>query len=879
MTDMCETQGISSQSYAQVHILDVPYTLDRPFDYYIPEDLQNTLQPGCFVSVPFGGGNRRRVGLVTALSDHVETDPKHIIKPVDSMIFHDLTLNTEFLRLCIFLKEQIFCTIGEATRAILPPTILEHCDETITLTSRGEAFLEAGTLLGLDQWIKDDLWDDGENTVQPPSVSTLSEAQKEALSFLPEAHFRPSAIRLLSLLEKGECHSLSSLKRKTTPEMLRLLPHLEKCGLLTLGLHVTLPKQKYTDYISLAVGQETLTSFLQKNRAATLQCSVLRALAESGVLTSEELKESCGASTSVLRRLTELSMIRSDRVLRNQDPYEAVCDPEIQSAQDTPLTDEQKQALKTLTELYQTGEPRAALLHGVTGSGKTRVIKAMTDVVLASGRSVLILIPEIALTPQTIRYFRSCYGDRVAMIHSALSRSERFDVWRRIRDGEVSVCIGTRSAIFAPFSNLGMIVIDEEQEHTYKSDRSPRYHARDVARFRTAFHSGLMLLASATPSLESYYKAVCGKYTLIELKQRYGGSLLPQVQLIDRKPDFRSGDLSPIGPILHEKLKEVLSRGEQAILFLNRRGYHHFLTCIDCGSAVCCPDCSVSMAYHLRKSGAYLFCHWCGKRMDVPTVCPTCGSDHLSRVGFGIQKAEEILQTALPDAKILRMDADTTAGKFAFDEILRQFREEKADILLGTQMVVKGHDFPNVTLAAVLSADMELYLDDYRANERTFTMMTQLVGRAGRAGKQGQAIIQTCNPEHQVLRLAEAQNYPAFYQNEIALRRALVFPPFCDMVLLTFASEDEPLVRDTAQRCYRHLMILRQKEYADVALQCFGPFEAAVWRVCGKYRMRMVCKCRMNKRTRAFWNALLVSLPTKLYEAVSISLDVNPSSL
>ncbi|MBR2850365.1 MAG: primosomal protein N', partial [Clostridia bacterium] len=387
---------------------------------------------------------------------------------------------------------------------------------------------------------------------------------------------------------------------------------------------------------------------------------------------------------------------------------------------------------------------------------------------------VIVLLPEIALTPQTLEIFCSRYGKRVAIIHSGLSEGERLDTYRRIKSGGADVVIGTRSAVFAPLDNLGMIVIDEEQEHTYKSDMNPKYHAKDIARYRSAHQNSLMLLASATPSFDSYYKAKEGKYALVTLKNRYGGAKLPRVSVVDMRKSAAGGVTSPLGNMLCEKLVETKERGNQSILFINRRGYNNFLSCRSCGEAVSCPTCSVSMTYH-TYGGSYdrgeLRCHWCGRRMPVPTTCPSCQSEHIARMGYGTQRIEQELSELLPTANILRMDTDTTSAKNAYEELLGKFRRREADILLGTQMVTKGHDFPAVTLVGVLLADASLYLDDYRAAERTFAMLTQVIGRAGRAVKEGEAIIQTNNPDNDCIRLACKQDYERFYENEIRLRK------------------------------------------------------------------------------------------------------------
>ena len=528
------------------------------------------------------------------------------------------------------------------------------------------------------------------------------------------------------------------------------------------------------------------------------------------------------------------------------------------------------------------GQPHGVLLHGVTGSGKTCVMLRTIDEMLQRGKGVIVLLPEIALTPQSLSIFCSRYGNRVAVMHSALNAGERMDAYHRILSGEATVVVGTRSAVFAPVRDLGLIVMDEEHEHTYKSDMNPKYHARDVARYRCAHHKAILLMCSATPSLESYKRAKEGRYTLLTLKHRHAGAELPEVRVADMRGEAGGGNLSPLGAELTEALSKNVSAGDQAILFLNRRGYNHVVSCRSCGEAVTCPSCSVSLTYHTKKHSydeGYLVCHLCGRRQPLPRVCPSCGSEHLARLGYGTQRVEQELGELLPGAGVLRMDTDTTGTRFSYDELLGTFRRHEADVLLGTQMVTKGHDFPDVTLVGVLMADSSLYLDDYRAGERTFSMLTQVIGRAGRAKKKGVAVIQTCNPDHDVIRLACKQDYETFYEREIKLRKLLVFPPYCDIALLTLSHRDEHELMLAAKALSDELARRIASDFGDVKLIAFGPFEAPIYRVDGQYRMRMVIKCALSKRTRALFADLLSAFQKQGNGTPLLSVDFNPSTL
>ena len=537
------------------------------------------------------------------------------------------------------------------------------------------------------------------------------------------------------------------------------------------------------------------------------------------------------------------------------------------------LSRAQARAYETLAALQDTGEAKAALLHGVTGSGKTQIMLKLLDRTLALGKTAIVMVPEIALTPQTVRIFCSRYGERVAVIHSSLSAGERFDAWRRIRRGEVDLVIGTRSAVFAPLSNIGLIIVDEEHEHTYKSEQDPKYHVTRVCSYRAGIHHALVVLASATPSFESYYAATHGRYTLVSLTERFGSAKLPEAEIVDMRRELRAGNVSPLSHSLYDALSEVKERGEQAILFLNRRGYHASLQCRNCGEVLNCPHCSVALTLHTIPS-PHLLCHLCGYHAAPPAACPTCRDGRLSYIGYGTEKVESEVEGHEGHLTVLRMDADTATGKQVYDRMLDGFRRGEKDVLLGTQMVTKGHDFPNVTLVGVILADTGLYANDFRASERTFSLLTQVIGRAGRANAPGRAIIQTFSPTNDVIRLAQAQDYVAFYESEIKLREQLCFPPFCDLVQLTLTSRDEERLNDAIGKCADLAKSLAGDKYADTPLTLFGPLEAQVYRAAGQYRMRLILKCRWNVRTRAYVRELL--LFASGLRGVSAAVDVNP---
>ena len=743
--------------YCEVYLFDAPYHIDRPFDYFSAEPIS----VGDVVRVPFGRANSSRLAVVTKVKDTSDGEGiKSILAPIG------LSLDSEMLGLCLFLKGHTLCTFGEAARCLIPP----------------DALTQGG-----------------------------------------------------------------GVKVKKT------------CVLL-------LSKEE-TDALLSATGRAGIRSDGQRR--------VIEYLRDIGTADMELIREIPGVSSQQILALRDKGIIRILESESIRNPYAEYA--RVRDNREIVLSDAQKRAYDSIEGELMADEARAALLFGITGSGKTQVIMKTIDKTLSLGKSVIMLVPEIALTPQTVNIFCRRYGERVAVIHSSLSKGERYDAWRRIKRGEVDLVIGTRSAIFAPVQNLGLIVIDEEHEHTYKSESDPKYHAKDVAAYRCGKNNALMLLASATPSLESFYKAKNGVYKLVPLRERYGGASLPQAIIVDMREELRLGNLSPISARLYSSLKEGYERDKQSILFLNRRGYSTQISCKECGEVLTCPHCSVSLTHHTDSEGGRLLCHMCGYGERLPRKCPSCGAERLSYLGYGTQKLEGEIGKYLPDVRVLRMDADTTTQKMSYDRMLEDFREGRADVLLGTQMVAKGHDFPRVTLVGVALADTSLFVSDFRASERTFSLLTQVIGRAGRAGDEGVAVIQTFVPKNEVIRLACLQDYERFYEGEIALRRELSYPPFCDIVHLTLTSDNEAELRSKAALLSDTILKKLSGELGKLPFIVFGPFEAAVYKINEKYRMRMVVKCKLNKESRGLFHGLLCEFAS--HRGVTLSVDFNPMTL
>ncbi len=680
-------------------------------------------------------------------------------------------------------------------------------------------------------------------------------------------------------------HSVVTDRYSLNAEMLGLCLFLKEYTLCTFGEAARTvlppgalseaPNVKYKKSLRLAISREELARLLSESGRHAIrsegQRAALRWLSEVESADAELVRRLPGVTAAHVAALVSKGLVSVTESEAVRNPYSSYAEGAVREP--IALSRAQTAAYSEIEALLSAGEARAALLFGVTGSGKTKVIMRAIDKTIDEGKTVIMLVPEISLTPQTVGLFCHRYGERVAVVHSSLSRGERLDAWRRISGGEVDLVIGTRSAVFAPLSKLGLIVIDEEHEHTYKSESDPKYHARDVAAYRAGRHGALMLLASATPSLESFRKAELGKYKLIPLRERYGGHKLPDAVIVDMREELRLGNTTAISERLLRSLEEVGERGDQAILFLNRRGYNSQINCRACGEVLTCPRCSVSLTYHTGANGGKLLCHLCGHEEPVPRACPACGGTELSFVGAGTQKVESELEKYLPDMRVMRMDADTTAGKLSYDRMLEDFRAQRADVLLGTQMVAKGHDFPKVTLVGVILADTSLYVSDFRAAERTFSLLTQVIGRAGRAAD-GLAVIQTYAPKNEIIGLACRQDYEKFYEGEIAIRRELGYPPFCDMVAMTLSSGDEHALFAAAKHLSEAVREKLTGEYSDQPFSVFGPFEANVYKVNDRFRLKMVFKCKLSRVTRRLFHELLVAFSED--RRVTLSVDLNP---
>ena len=808
---------------AKVVLSGTAYGFDIEYTYRCPEILHCVLSEGMRVLVPFGRGNSKRVGLVTRV---YEREDENGIKPILSLIDREPLISDELMGLVRWLKEQTFCTYFEAFRTIIPSGYSVSVSDAYSLSAQRPA--------------EDDELDLLESELYEKLLATDTQKQFDAI-----AKTADPAI-LSSLADKGLLERTDEIRRKVGDETVTML-------------------RLSDDYLSgriertLTPKQRLVEEFLAENQAASL-------------------KEVCyfvGVTRTIIGNMLKYGILEEYKyeVFRTPDTTERGV-----SADDIKLSDEQQAAYEGILKLVDSGKPAGALLHGVTGSGKTAVFIRLIKSVLERGKSAILLVPEISLTPQLVGRFKAAFGDTVAVIHSALSLGQRLDEFKRAKRGAARIVIGTRSAVFAPLSDIGIIIMDEEGEGTYKSESSPRYHARDVAIHRCGTHSAVLLMASATPSLESYYYATSGRYHLFELNHRYNDTPLPNVVVADMALEAANGNPTPFCEDLIRAVNENVKNGRQSILLLNRRGYNTFAVCGDCHGAIRCPNCLLPLTFH--KQNGRLMCHCCGYSVRFDGRCPICKSDNVRTSGAGTQLIEENLGEIFPDAKILRVDADTTSSRIQYEQKFRDFEDGKFDIMIGTQMIAKGLDFPKVTVVGVISLDSSLFAGSYRCYERTFSLLTQVVGRGGRGEEKGVAYIQTYLPDHHIIDLASKQDYKEFYEQEISLRRELIYPPFCDFCALTFSS---PMESDAIRSANAFVDMMRQKldGIADkFPLRVLGPARAGQGRANRRYRYALTLKCRNSKVFRTFISELLIeSSKDKRFANVRVSADINPENI
>ena len=801
------------------------YLIDKPFDYFVPETLSGKAQVGCRVLVPFGNGNLRKTGIILSFS---EFDESKKLKTIISVLDDEPVLSEEMLKLAEYIRTETFCTWYSAVRVLLPPGINYKVRQEYELSEN------AGEIYGS---LSDEL---------KPLADILLKSKTVAKESVYKSLGLDENCGLMEkLIHKGFAVRSGTAVRTVGDASLKMLRLTDLAQDLS-GVKLT-PKQK----------------------------QLMAVLNDIGCCSVKELCYFTGLTVAVINGLNKKGLIDIFEQEYYRNPYsEADFKPEPPAV----LTLSQQKAFDGLKSDYLEPQGITALLYGVTGSGKTQVFLKMCEEVAAAGRGVIVMVPEIALTPQTLGIFHRRFGKNVAVFHSAMSQGQRLDEWKRVKRGEAMIAVGTRSAVFAPFDDVGLIIMDEEQEHTYKSEMSPYFHAKDIARRRIAMSKGLLILSSATPSVETFSLAQAGKYRLYRLENRFGNAVLPTVETVDMREEAAKGNTGIISNLLYDRISEALENGKQAILLLNRRGFNTYVSCTQCGTVMNCDNCSISLTYH--NANNRLMCHYCGKSLPYTDKCPNCGSERMKYSGLGTQKAEAELQSLFPNARILRMDADSTSTRSDYEKNLKAFADFKYDIMLGTQMVAKGLDFPKVTVVGVLNADVAMHSSEFRSYERTFSLLTQVVGRSGRGDDKGTAVIQTNEPDSTVLSLAARQDYDSFYNSEILTRKLMINPPYCDIATVCFAGQERKYTEDAAKAFFEALKSEVSGEYKDVKLITLGPTAAAVPKVNNSYRYKLIIKYKNTKRFKEMMSTVIAEYGKSAYsKKVTASVNINPDSI
>lgn len=807
----------------KVAIDKTAFHFDKLFDYVVPENLKNDVKIGSRVLVPFGNSNNKRQALIYEIYfiDFLEKN----LKSIHSLIDMEPIFNDEMFKIVDFLKKNVFCTYYEAIKTILPSGTNVVSNFEYNLCENIES-------LNLEDF----------SSQQQNLISMLINVKtKSELNSLIQKNITPSKTKIINqLIDLDILIKTEKIKTKVSNETVKMIKI----------------NDSFDENIKLTKKQKNVLDFLKDNKEYEVkQCCYL-----------------CGVTDAVVKALEKKKIVN----IYNKEIFRIpkyLSDDKI-NLEDVILSEKQNQIFEEILTLISENSPKVGLLYGITGSGKTQIFIKLIEKVVSQNKQVIMLVPEISLTPQLLFKFKGLFGDDVAVIHSNLSNGERLDEYKRIKSGLAKIVVGTRSAIFAPCNNIGLIIMDEEGEASYKSDKNPRYHAREVAKLRCVYHNTLLLLASATPSIESYYNASIGKYNMFKLTERYSNAVLPEVYIVDLNEDYKTTSTPVFSSILTDEIYKNLKNGEQTILLNNRRGFHSVLTCIECGEVSSCPNCSVSLTYH--KANGYLMCHYCGFTHQYDKTCLSCKSNHVRLNGLGTQKIEDELNRLFGEARILRMDADTTYSKYSYEKNFNEFLERKYDIMVGTQMIAKGLNFPNVTLVGVLSIDGCLYSEDFRNCEKAFSLITQVVGRSGRGDKKGRAYIQTYTPENPVILFAANQNFEGFYQDEIQVRKALVYPPFCDICVIGFSGDNEENVKISSNL---FLSLIKEKSLnsnGKIPIKALGPTPASILKVNNKFRYRIILKCKANKHFKNMIKECLLDIYNQKHtKNINIFADIN----
>ncbi len=809
---------------AQVIVNSPSRYTDKKFDYLIPDELLDKIFVGTRVSVPFGKGDKRLEGYVVNLLEKSNLkNLKSILEAEEIPVF-----SSGMLELIEWMREKYLCSYIDAIKVIVP-------------SGTSVKSIEFAVLRDFD--------------------CRLTKKEQQIVDIVSSNGNECDVCKIV------ECFEEENVK----PTIKRLY---DKGVLEKQYRDIKTVKDKTVKIVKSTVGPEDFSEcieMLNKSRAYA-QVKVMEVLSRADIISLQDLMmiSQCGYNTVIALKKRGLIEFSEKIVLRTHKKT-----GEILPTKAPMLTQEQEFAVNKIEEAITSEQFNEILIHGVTGSGKTEVYMNAIEKVVKSGKQAIMLVPEISLTPQIMDRFISRFGDRVAVFHSGLSLGEKFDEWKKMRDGKADIVIGARSAIFAPFDNIGIIIIDEEHELSYKSEMLPRYDTKEVSKFRAMQNNCTLIYASATPDVRTYHKALDNKINLLELKTRANKRPIPDVSIIDMRDELANGNKSIFSKKLLEEIEKNLKNKEQTILFLNRRGFSTFVSCRSCGFVASCPSCNISLTYH--KYNNTLRCHYCGHTVKNYISCPKCNSKYIRYFGGGTQKIEEEIKTYFPDATTLRMDVDTTSGQNSHEKLLYEFSNNKTDILIGTQMVAKGLDFPDVTLVGVVSADTMLNVEDYKSSERSFDLLEQVCGRAGRAEKKGRAIIQTYSPEHNAVLFASKHEYLKFYEKEIEFRKKMNYPPFCEMISVLFTGPFESTVAQCARFFAREIQDIKN---TDKNIQILGPVPCAISKIKNKFRWRILIKCgNADKLTHKLSSAVLECSKNNNFEKVIIVIDKNPNNI
>lgn len=822
------------RKYAQVIIDNKSSNTDRPYTYIIEPHMADDIQVGMRVLVPFGKGNRVIKGLVVDIIDFAEND--YQLKSIIDVIDGKPLVSKDMIELSFWMAKQYMCSYLDALKTVLPPG--DFKDVKTYIIRINKPFLDCN----------------------------ITSTEKEILNIIDVHNGKVELERIKNILN--------------TKNINKSLKKLENMGYITSQFEIkTTVEKKYEKYVSLkdrTLTKERLIDVVGKRSYKQLE--IAEFLLSIDEIPLKELMDKTNSSLSTVKALEKNNIIN----IYDREVYRNPIKRDIKSYQKHNLTDDQRRCLNSILEnMRNDSDVNDFLIHGVTGSGKTEIYLQLVENMIEKGKDTIVLVPEISLTPQTIDRFIGRFGNRVAVLHSRLSHGEKFDEWRKIEEGKVKIVIGARSAIFAPFKNLGLIIIDEEHESTYKSNMNPKYNAIEVAKRRCEQSGAYLVRGSATPSVESYYQCKENNIMLLSLEKRINNRKLPHIKIVDMREELNSGNNTIFSRELYNSIKENLENKRQTILFLNRRGYSTFVSCRKCGYVIKCNDCSISMTYHLGENK--LKCHYCGLTIAPPKICPVCKSKYIKYFGVGTEKVEEFTKKLFPNAVVKRMDMDTTSRKGSYDLIIEKMKNNKIDILIGTQMIAKGLDFKNVTLVGVIAADTTLNLPDFRASERTYQLITQVAGRAGRGEFEGKVIVQTYNPEHYSIQCAKNYDYSGFYNKEIMLRKEFLYPPFTNLISIVIYGEDNRLVAIKSREVYNVLIEeIQNMELYDILKDIIGPYPAPLEKIKNNYRYQILIKCtdeHIDKLKDIIkWVCILNKKKIDL-DDVKFSIDVNPNSI